>query len=105
MFSSSQSSRGIQHGYSAGHGDGNSRVTTNIPGPSEVIEENVSGLLAEAKDSESLARAMEKLLQDDVLRSSMAHKGIAGRKSCLNGDICWNLLAQTGNGYFKIYNP
>ena len=50
-------------------------VTTNIPGPSEVIEENVSGLLAEAKDSESLARAMEKLLQDDVLRSSMAHKG------------------------------
>ena len=50
-------------------------VTTNIPGPSEVIEENVSGLLAEAKDSESLSRAMEKLLQDDVLRTSMAHEG------------------------------
>ena len=50
-------------------------VTTNIPGPSEVIEENVSGLLAEAKDSESLARVMEKLFQDDVLRSSMAHEG------------------------------
>ena len=50
-------------------------VTTDIPGPSEVIEENVSGLLAEAKDSESLSRAMEKLLQDDVLRTSMAHEG------------------------------
>lgn len=50
-------------------------VTTNIPGPSEVIEENVSGLLAEAKDSESLAQAMEKFLQDNVLRSSMAHEG------------------------------
>ena len=50
-------------------------VTTNIPGPSEVIEENVSGLLAEAKNSESLARSMEKLFQDDVLRSSLAHEG------------------------------
>ena len=50
-------------------------VTTNIPGPSEVIEENVSGLLAEAKDSESLSRAMERLLQDDVLRNSMAREG------------------------------
>lgn len=50
-------------------------VTTNIPGPSEVIEENVSGLLAETKDSESLSRAMEKLLQNNVLRTSMAHEG------------------------------
>ena len=50
-------------------------VTTNIPGPSEVIEENVSGLLAEAKDSDSLSRAMEKLLKDDVLRTSMGHEG------------------------------
>ena len=50
-------------------------VTTNIPGPSEVIEENVSGLLAEAKDSESLSRAMKRLLQDDVLRNSMAREG------------------------------
>ena len=50
-------------------------VTTNIPGPSEVIEENVSGLLAEAKDCESLTQAMGKLLQDDALRSSMAKEG------------------------------
>ena len=50
-------------------------VTTNIPGPSEVIEENVSGLLAEAKDIDSLSRAMEKLLKDDVLRTSMGHEG------------------------------
>lgn len=50
-------------------------VTTNIPGPSEVIEENVSGLLAEAKDCESLTQAMRKLLQDDALRSSMAKEG------------------------------
>lgn len=50
-------------------------ITTNIPGPSEVIEENVSGLLVQAKDSKSLTHAMEKLFQDDVLRSSMAHEG------------------------------
>ena len=50
-------------------------VTTNIPGPSEVIEENVSGLLAEFKDSESLSQAMEKLFQNNSLRRAMAQEG------------------------------
>lgn len=50
-------------------------VTTDIPGPSEVIEKNVSGLLAEAKDVNSLARTMEQIYKDNELRLSMAKKG------------------------------
>lgn len=50
-------------------------VTTDIPGPSEVIEKNVSGLLAEAKDVNSLARTMEQIYKDNELRLSMAKEG------------------------------
>uniref|UniRef100_UPI0040573B12 glycosyltransferase n=1 Tax=Alistipes sp. TaxID=1872444 RepID=UPI0040573B12 len=46
-------------------------VTTDIPGPSEVIEEGVSGLLASAKDTISLQHAMELLLNDEAMRFRM----------------------------------
>lgn len=39
-------------------------ITTNIPGASEVMEENVSCLLVEPKDVLSLKAAMEKLVDD-----------------------------------------
>lgn len=56
-------------------------VTTNIPGPSEVIEENISGLLAEAKDVDDLCRAMEQIYKNSELRTSIAKEGyIRARK-------------------------
>lgn len=50
-------------------------VTTRIPGPSEVIEENVSGLLAESKDPDSLYDAMKRMYLEDTLRNTMAQEG------------------------------
>ncbi len=50
-------------------------ITTDIPGPSEVIEPNVSGLLVEVKDSKSLYEAMENLLLKENLRKELGDNG------------------------------
>ncbi len=47
-------------------------ITTNVPGPSEVVEEGVSGILVPARDKDSLAAAMKKLYYDKPLRQSLA---------------------------------
>lgn len=43
-------------------------ITTNIPGPSEVIEENISGLLVSSHNADELAEAMENLGKDQHLQ-------------------------------------
>ncbi len=43
-------------------------ITTNIPGASETIENNISGLLCTARDKQSLEEAMELLYRNDILR-------------------------------------
>ncbi len=50
-------------------------ITTNVPGPSEVVEENVSGILVEAKNVSELKAKMVLLLNDEQLRSSLAEAG------------------------------
>ena len=52
-------------------------ITTNVPGPSEVVENGVSGVLVEAMDSADLADKMRLLYEDAALRESLA---VAGRK-------------------------
>ena len=54
-------------------------VTTNIPGPSEVIVPGESGVLAEPKNVESLYKAMKWMLEHPAERTTM---GIAGRLRC-----------------------
>ena len=54
-------------------------VTTDIPGPSEVIEKDVTGLLAEVKDEESLFGCMKWLYEHKEEGLLM---GMAGRKRC-----------------------
>lgn len=56
---------------------GRAVVTTNVPGCRDAIEENKTGLLVKAKDSDSLAEAIEKLVDDKDLREKM---GLAGRR-------------------------
>ena len=51
-------------------------ITTNVPGPSEVIEENKSGLLVPIKDVNSLVLAMQKLYDDEQLRLSFSEEGL-----------------------------
>jgi glycosyltransferase involved in cell wall biosynthesis len=47
-------------------------ITTDVPGPSEVVENGVSGVLVKAHSSEELAAAMEKLSDNVQLRSSLS---------------------------------
>ncbi len=50
-------------------------ITTNIPGPSEVIENNVSGILCEVKNSDDLAEKMLMLYNDPELCAKFAEAG------------------------------
>lgn len=50
-------------------------ITTDIPGPSEVIEENISGLLVPAKDSDALCKQMVRLKNSPKLCNSLAAEG------------------------------
>ncbi len=54
-------------------------ITTDVPGPSEVIEQNVSGLLVKPKDTESLYHAMKTAIGN---MNQMRNMGKAGRRRC-----------------------
>lgn len=54
-------------------------ITTDIPGPSEVIENNKSGLLVNVKDVESLFKSMMWILDNRNIGEGM---GYNGRKRC-----------------------
>ena len=50
-------------------------ITTDVPGPSEVVEEGISGMLVPSKDSESLREAMKKLMGDKLLMEEFSKNG------------------------------
>lgn len=50
-------------------------ITTDVPGPSEVIENNVSGILCKVQDPEDLCKKMELLYNDAELRESFRKAG------------------------------
>lgn len=50
-------------------------ITTDVPGPSEVVENGVSGILAKAKDSGDLAEKMELVYNNPDLRENLATAG------------------------------
>lgn len=52
-------------------------ITTDVPGPSEVVEKNVSGILVPAKNVDDLRVAMEYLYKNEEMRHTLAE---AGRK-------------------------
>lgn len=51
-------------------------VSTEVGGIPEVVENNVSGFLTEACNSENLAKSLLKLINDKELRKTMGEKGI-----------------------------
>ena len=51
-------------------------ITTDIPGPSEVIETDKSGLLVPVKDSAALNCAMDRLYSDNSLRKQFVTDGL-----------------------------
>ncbi len=51
-------------------------ITTDIPGPSEVIEANVSGLLVPVKDAEMLKQAMAVLYENNDMKENLVTAGL-----------------------------
>lgn len=54
---------------------GRAVITTDVPGCRDAIEPDVSGLLVPPRDAVALAQAIERLLQEDVLRRQMGQAG------------------------------
>ena len=50
-------------------------ITTDVPGPSEVIEENVCGWLVPAQNAEILQEKMRALMNDTKTREQFAEEG------------------------------
>lgn len=50
-------------------------ITTNVPGPSEVVENGKSGILCEVQNSDDLAEKMELIYNDSDLRLSLVKAG------------------------------
>ena len=65
-------------------------LTTNVPGPSEVVEDGVSGLLCEAKDAADLAEKMLTLHGDADLRDRLAAAGLARAERYFDRPIMLN---------------
>lgn len=49
-------------------------ITTNIPGPSEVLQNEVNGLLVEVKNVSALSKAMERYLLNNQIRNEHSKK-------------------------------
>lgn len=54
---------------------GRAVVTTDIPGCRDAVRPNESGLLVPARDPQSLANALERLIHEDELRRDMGWRG------------------------------
>ena len=50
-------------------------ITTDVPGPSEVIENNISGILCQAQDPKDLQNKMELLFENPELRENFVKAG------------------------------
>ena len=76
-------------------------LTTNIPGPSEVIEDGVTGLLVEARNAEALYKGMKQMIADPERMEAM---GKAGRERCENLFRRERMLQLTYEDRMKIIN-
>ncbi|MBQ4613067.1 MAG: glycosyltransferase family 4 protein [Clostridia bacterium] len=72
-------------------------ITTNVPGPSEVVENGVSGVLVEAMDSADLAEKMKLVYKDDVLREKLAAEGRKRAQTYFDRPIMLNNILQDMN--------
>ena len=76
-------------------------ITTNVPGPSEVVENNVSGILCEVKSPESLAEKMILLYDNAELREDLAKAGLARAEKYFDRPIMLNNILVDMNGITK----
>ena len=65
-------------------------LTTNVPGPSEVVEDGISGILCRVKDSADLAEKMLLLYENVSLRDSIANAGLIRAEKYFDRPIMLN---------------
>lgn len=73
-------------------------ITTNVPGPSEVVEDGISGVLCEAKDSLGLAEKMLLLYENEELRQNLSAAGLARAEKYFDRPIMLNNILEDMNG-------
>lgn len=77
-------------------------VTTDIPGPSEVVESGVSGILVEARNPNDLADKMELMYTDAELRERLAAEGRKRVEKYFDRPIMLNNILCDINGIMGV---
>ncbi|MBR4863358.1 MAG: glycosyltransferase [Oscillospiraceae bacterium] len=68
-------------------------IVTDIPGPTDAMKKDVTGLTVPAKDATALQAAMLRLLEDTALRQSLGDAGIAfARENFDQVTLCRHIL-------------
>ena len=78
---------------------GKPAVATDVPGCREVVTDGENGLLVPPRDPAALADAVERLMADDVLRSSMGTAGRQRMEDCFDER---EVVAQTIQVYDEL---
>ena len=76
-------------------------ITTNVPGPSEVIEDGISGILCEVKNSQDLADKMTLLYENGSLRESFSVAGLERAEKYFDRPIMLNNILIDMNSICK----
>ena len=72
-------------------------ITTDVPGPSEVVENGVSGILCKVKSAEDLAEKMELLYGDKALREALIKAGSERAEKYFDRPIMLNNILEDMN--------
>lgn len=76
-------------------------LTTNVPGPSEVVEDGVSGILCEARSPQDLAEKMVALYGDADLRDRLSAAGLNRAETYFDRPIMLRNILEDMNGIIK----
>ena len=90
---------GLPKSLLEGLSTGRAIVATDVPGCREAVRDGVNGYLVPAKDVLALANALEKLINDRVLREAM---GVESRKLAESEFISARIEAETLDVYFQL---
>lgn len=79
-------------------------ITTDVPGPSEVVERNISGLLVKSQNVEDLREGMEQLYKNEEFRSMIAIEGRKRAEKYFDRPIMLNNILKDLNKVMGIEN-
>ena len=79
-------------------------ITTDVPGPCEVVENGISGILVKVRDSVDLREKMELLLNDGELRRGLSYEGRKRAEKYFDRPIMLNNILCDLNGIMGIEN-